>query len=422
MDVNLYYAGKTHAVHLPSDATVKILEPRKIDREKTDSQLIQEALRSPINAEPFDTFIAQYESFLVIVNDHARSTPTATLLKAILPYLDEKDFKIIVASGTHTQPTKEILRNTIFKDLYPKLKDKILLHDAKESATVEIGHTSRGTPVRLNRVITEFEAFIPINSIEPHYFAGYTGGRKSFIPGIAAYESIEANHSMALQESARILQLKGNPLHEDLEEAITMILEDHPTFAINAVLDGEGKIIQTIAGNIIEQLYQGAELARDIYAPEIEEKADILLSVVHPPLDKNLYQAQKGLENCKFAVKDGGIFILISECREGIGPEDYQEMLASGETLDELYDVFKKRVEHYELGWHKVGSIPEFLKTKEFWMVTTLSQETAKKIHVKPFSSIQQAFNEAIKKKGKDATIVIVKDSGNIAPQPTSKT
>ncbi|NIQ08071.1 MAG: nickel-dependent lactate racemase [Candidatus Korarchaeota archaeon] len=422
MDVDLDYAGKTHTVHLPTDATVKILEPRKITRDKTDSQLIQGALHSPINAENFDTFIAQYESFLVIVNDHARSTPTATILKEVLPYLEEKDFKIIVASGTHIQPTKDILRTTIFKDLYPKLKDKILLHDAKESATVKIGHTSRGTPIRLNNVIKDFEAFIPINSIEPHYFAGYTGGRKSFMPGIAAYESIESNHSMALQESARILRLKGNPLHEDLEEAIAMFLEDHPTFAINAVLDGEGKIIQTFAGDIIEQLYHGAKLARDIYAPEIEEKADILLSVVHAPLDKNLYQAQKGLENCKFAVKDGGIFILISECKEGIGPPDYQEMLASGETLDELYDIFKKRVERYELGWHKVGSIPEFLKTKDFWMVTTLSQDTATKIHVKPFYSIQKAVNEAIMKKGKEATIVIVKDSGNIAPQATSKT
>lgn len=422
MDVDLYYAGKTHSIQLPDRTHVEIVKPRTVHREKTASQLIHEALQSPIKADLFATFVRHHDSFLIIVNDHARSTPTATILQEVLPYLEDKDFKLIVASGTHTQPNETVLRNTIFKNLYPTLNEKIILHDAKQSETITLGKTSRGTPIKLNKVIADFDAFIPINSIEPHYFAGYTGGRKSFVPGIAAFETIESNHSMALQENARILRLHGNPLHEDLEEAVNMVLQDHPVFAINTVLDGDGKIIRAFGGDMIEQLYQGAEIAKEIYAPTIKDKADILLSVVHAPLDKNLYQSQKGLENTKFAVKDGGIFILVSECKEGIGPKEYQDMLASGETLDELYDIFKKKATHYELGWHKVGSIPQFLKRKEFWMVTTLSEETAKKIHVQPFSSIQTAVNKALRKKGKDSRLLIVKNSGNIAPQPMSNT
>lgn len=418
MEFNLFFAGEEHRVSIPDSCQVDVIEPKTVKRDKSNEALLQSALHSPINADNFAEFTSNHDSFLLIVNDHARATPTPLILKKVLPYLEGKPFKIIVASGTHVQPSEQLLKERIIGENYEQLKERVVLHDAKESEFVTLGKTRRETPLKFNKIITEFEALIPINSIEPHYFAGFTGGRKSFFPGIAAYDAVEANHSMALKDSAKILSLQGNPLHEDLEEAAKKVVQEYPVFAINLVLDGEGKIVQAFAGDIIKQLYTGAKLAKKIYAPKIEEKADVVLSIVHPPLDKNLYQAQKGLENCKYTVKDGGIFILVAACKKGIGPEDYASMLQSGESIEDLHDHFSRVKENYQLGWHKVGSIPQILQKMDFWMVTNLENETAKKIHVKPFSSIQEAMDKILEQKGKGCKILIVRDAANIAPMP----
>ncbi len=259
-------------------------------------------------------------------------------------------------------------------------------------------------------------AFIPINSIEPHYFAGFTGGRKSLIPGICAFEAIEKNHSMALLDEARMLALRGNPLHEDFEEAAGVIIEGHPTFAINVVFDGAHNIAGVFAGNIFTQLYKGAELAKDIYSPIVNQSPDVVISVVHSPLDQNLYQAQKGFESCLLTLQPGGILILVASCYDGIGPDDYAQMLQSGKSPSDLAAKFEEIKVNYKLGWHKVGSIPPFLAERELWMVTRLDKTNLDRMFIKGFDSIQEAVDNAVAEKGQDCRFLIVEDSANVCP------
>ncbi|MFW9833926.1 MAG: nickel-dependent lactate racemase, partial [Candidatus Thorarchaeota archaeon] len=320
--IQFYYDGKDIDVEMPDGISVEVIRPLSLDLIKSEEEVISESLKEPINSPSFQQFIGDYSSFLIILNDHARATPTPKLLKHILPFLKNKQIGIIIASGTHSLPSEEDVRSLILGEYYSQLRELVVFHDSKATGEfISLGTTSRGTEVRVNKIINEYEAIITINSIEPHYFAGFTGGRKSFLPGISEYYSIEANHSMALLDESRILKLKGNPLHEDLEEAAHFVTDSHPVFGINVVLDGSEKIVGSFAGDIFEQLYQGAELAKKVYAPPINEAPDILVSVVHSPLDQNLYQAQKGFENCLYALKPGGIMILIASCYDGIGPE-----------------------------------------------------------------------------------------------------
>ena len=416
-NIQFYYDGKDIDIEIPDGISVEVIRPLSLDLAKSEDKIISESLEEPINSPSFPKFVDDHSSFLIILNDHARATPTPKLLKHILPFLKNKQIGIIIASGTHSLPSEEDVRSLILGEYYSQLRKSVVFHDSRATGKfISLGTTSRGTEVRVNKIINEYEAIITINSIEPHYFAGFTGGRKSFLPGISEYFSIEANHSMALLDESRILKLKGNPLHEDLEEAAHLVTDSHPVFGINVVLDGSGKIVGSFTGNIFELLYEGAELAKKVYAPSVKEAPDILVSVVHSPLDQNLYQAQKGFENCLYALKPGGIMILIASCYDGIGPEDYEAMLQSASTREGLAAKFEEIKSNYQLGWHKVGSIPTFLEDKELWMVTRISETKLKRMFMRGFTDTQKAIDEAIKKKGSNCQILIVQDSANVCP------
>jgi len=325
-------------IEIPDSCQVEVVEPKVVKLAASEENLILTAINYPIESKSLKDFIDENESFLVIVNDHARPTPTPKILKHVMPLLRGKRFGFVVACGTHDPPSEEDLRELILGEFYDELREDLVIHKSKSGDFIDFGKTSRGTPILVNKIAEEYKAFIPINSIEPHYFAGYTGGRKSFIPGISSYDTIEANHSMALLEETKIMALKDNPLHEDFEEGVRTILEGRPTFAINVVLDGDHNIVGAFGGDIFKQLYEGAKLAKEIYSPVVEKTPDVLISVVHSPFDQNLYQAQKGFENCLLAVKPRGIMILVASCYDGIGPDD----LRIKELLSRLNEEVKE--------------------------------------------------------------------------------
>jgi len=414
--LRLYYNGSKQEVEIPASCTVEVVRPKVISTPMNENDIIETAFKYPTDSISLSNFIEKYDSFLLVLNDHARSTPTPKILKHVLPLLVGKKFGVIVASGTHVLPSEEDLRNQILGDFYDELRKRLVFHDSKNDDFLNLGKTRRGTPILVNKIVSEYEAFIPINSIEPHYFAGFTGGRKSFLPGISAYESIEKNHSMALLDEARIMALHGNPLHEDLEEAARVIVEGHPTFAINVVLDGAHNIAGVFAGNIFKQFYKGTELAKEIYSPNVNQIPDVVISVVHSPLDQNLYQAQKGFESCLLTLRPGGILILAASCYDGIGPKDYAQMLQSGKSPSDLAAKYEEIKVNYKLGWHKVGSIPPFLADKELWMVTLLDKSSLDRMFIKGFDSLQEAVDYAVVKKGQDCKFLVVEDSANVCP------
>lgn len=416
LKIGIHYRDSEEAIRIPDTCKVQVVEPKSIDVPKPASMMIREALLNPIESVPFDDFVTEHGSFLIIVNDHARSTPTPAVLKEILPVIRGKPFKIIIACGTHSKPSESDIRDAILGEFYDELRESTILHDAKQSKMIDFGVTNRGTPVKFNAIVNEFDAIVAVNSIEPHYFAGFTGGRKSLFPGIAAYETIEANHSMALLDESRLLRLKGNPLHEDMEEAVGKLISNHPVFAINLIQDGAMNVAEVVAGDILKQLYVGAETSRNIYAPQIDRKADLVLSVVHSPLDYDLYQGAKGFENTRMSVKDGGIMILVAACPGGIGSEDYERMMTSADSVEGLYLRFLQVMENYELGWHKVGSIPPFLEKNELWMVTDMTDETVRRMHMKRFATVQASVDAALKKLGTDIDVLVVQNSGNVCP------
>lgn len=406
------YGKDKVAIEVPEENIKGIVYPNKVPIREPEA-ILRRALDNPVGMESFDKFIEKSKDILFIVNDGTRPTPTSTILGLLGNKMNLEDAKYIIATGAHRAPTEEEFK-FIFGDLYDKLKPRIIVHDAKkEEDLVYVGTTPNGTRMRINKTAYEAGGIIPIGSVEPHYFGGYTGGRKSFLPGIAGYETIEQNHKLVLNPGAEALKLEGNPVHEDFMEAMKT-LSDKPIFSIQTVLDGERRLYAATTGDIYKSFDKAIAYAKEVFCVSIREKADIVVSVAPYPMDVDLYQSQKAIDNGKLALKKNGILIMVAKCRTGIGPKTFYELLSSKKSSKEVFGMIKKE---YKLGYHKAAKMAEIDGWADMWGVTDLDSKVLKNVFIRPFGSIQEAINEAIKEKGPTAKILFLMDGSITVPQ-----
>ena len=412
MIVRIPYGKEQVEVEVEESKVSEIIAPNVVsvgDETKT----IHTGIEQPINSRRFDEFISDARDLLFIVNDYTRPTPTSKILKAIYTKIKNKDTRFIIATGIHRSPTNEEF-NFIFGDHYNLLKNRIYIHDArKDEDMVYLGTSSTGTEMYVNRLGIEAHKLVTIGSVEPHYFAGYTGGRKSFLPGIASYKTIEQNHKHALSPYAQTLFLEGNPVHEDMVDALETI-KGKEIFSIQTVLDGEKRIYHCTSGHIYDSFMKAIEKAHEVYCVNIKEKTDIVVAVAGYPSDVDLYQSQKALDNGKLALKEGGILILVSECRSGIGEGSYFNLLASSKTPQETLQTIEQA---YKLGYHKAAKIAEIATWAEIWGVTGIAEQDIEQAFIKPCHEVQEAIDKAIEKKGEKAKILFLMDASLTVPK-----
>jgi len=401
MRLDVPYGKETVPLEVP-DGT-EVVYPNEVEV-KDEGRVLADALAEPINAPKFAEFISGQGKTLVIVNDATRPTPTARVLGLIADELTGADCSYIVATGAHRASTEEELRE-IFGGIYDDVRDRVIMHDAKaEDDMVHIGTSKNGTEMYVNKAGVEADKIVIVGSVEPHYFGGYTGGRKAFLPGIASRQTITQNHKYALKPEAKALALDGNPVHEDMIDALKTI-EDKAIFSIMTVLDGEHRIYATTAGHIHDSFYAAIDAANDVFCVPVSGEADIVVSIAPYPMDIDLYQSQKALDNGKLAMAPGGILIMVSKCRMGVGDEAFLDLLASCDTPQE---TLAKLESDYKLGWHKAGKMAEIAVKGEMWGVTDLEDETVSKAFIKPYHNMQEAFDAALAVKGVDARVLVM--------------
>lgn len=372
---------------------------------------IQNAIANPVNSKNFKAFLSDAKKVLIIVNDATRPTPTQKVLNFIFDDLKQTDYHFIIATGAHRGPTPEEYIQ-IFGSFYEQIKNKIIVHDArKKEDMVFLGNSTNGTPMYVNKAGVEADKIIIISSVEPHYFAGYTGGRKSFLPGIASYETIEANHKLALVPQACALALEGNPVHEDMIDAIKTVKQE--IFSIMTVLDKHHKVYAACCGHINDSFHAAINYANQVFAAPLKKKADIVVSVVKFPQDIDLYQAQKGIDNAKLALKENGILILVAKCRHGIGGKAFADLLGASETPKAALETIEKG---YVLGYHKAAKMAEIGLWAQMWAVTDVPADVISKLFIKPFKDLQTALDAALKEKGENADVLFLMDGGLTVP------
>jgi len=395
---------------ISDDVKLSFLEANDVQTGDEDEN-IKAAINNPINSKGFKGFLSDAKKVLVIVNDATRPTPTKKILEFIFDDLKQTDFNFIIATGAHRGPTREEYLQ-IFGSYYKEIKDKIIVHDARaQDDMIFLGKSSNGTQMYVNKAGVEADKIIIISSVEPHYFAGYTGGRKSFLPGIAGYKTIEQNHKLALVPEAKALALDGNPVHEDMIDAIKTVKQE--IFSIMTVLDKHHKVYATCCGHINDSFHAAIDYANEVFAAPLGERADIVVSIVKFPQDIDLYQAQKGIDNAKLALKKDGIMILVAKCRCGIGGKAFADLLGSSDTPGEALDTIEKG---YVLGYHKAAKMAEIGLWAQMWGVTDVDPDIISKLFIKPFSDLQTAIDQALEEKGKDASVLFLMDGGLTVP------
>ncbi len=382
-----------------------------------ETETIRKAIDYPIHSENLRDFLADAKDVLFIVNDATRPTPTAQILEAIHEMISHLDVKFLVATGAHRAPTEEEY-NEIFGSYYAEFKSCIYAHDSRaDKDMVYVGKTRKGTEIYFNRLGMEAHKTVIIGSVEPHYCAGYTGGRKAYLPGIASYKTIEQNHRFTLSPQAKALALEGNPLNEDMKDAMRFV-RGKEVFSIMTVLDRNHRIYAVTAGDIHDSFMAAVGKAKEVFAVKIREKADIVISVARYPMDINLYQSQKAIDNGKLALKEGGILILVSKCRQGIGDETFTRFL---QRYDRPGEVLRLMDENYVLGYHKAAKLAELMTWADIYAVTDLPDDLLRSIFFIPFQSLQEALNHAISAKGKNARVLFLLDGSMTVPTPDLK-
>jgi nickel-dependent lactate racemase len=402
-------------VDLEVDIPHEVVSPNFVEV-GAESEVIEDALNNPVGMESLEDFMKSSERILILVNDATRPTPTAKILLKMRDMLREHgNVRFMVATGAHRGPTEDEYRY-IFGEMYDEFKENIFVHDARKDEDMEyLGVSSNGTEMYLNKMVNESKNIIVIGSVEPHYFAGYTGGRKAFLPGVASYKTIEMNHKHALSEAAQPLAIKGNPVAEDMEDAMK-VLKDLNVFSIQTVLTADHGLYATIAGDLFKSFDISVEKAKEVFCSTCSRKGNIVLTAAPYPMDIDLYQSQKALENGKLALEDGGVIILVSKCRDGVGDDTFLNLLCSENTCE---GVMCRIDEGYKLGYHKAAKMAQIGVYAEMWAISDLHHDTIKMAKLQPCMDIQETFNRAVEKvkeQGKKPYAVILPQGSLTVP------
>ena len=369
----------------------EVVEPNEIKKEKREDLQIA--------VSEISEFCKGGVTF--VVNDDTRPTPTAKLLENLGKEVEKSRF--IIATGNHSPPFK---MEYIFGKAY-KIK-KITVHSSHDNSSY-VGKTRFGNSIYLDNQFLKAERVVVISSTEPHYFAGYTGGRKSLLPGLAGYETIERNHELALKENAKPLNLTGNPVNDEMEDCLELMVREKELLGVNCVLDKDHNIFSIKTGDMKKTFKEAVVDAKKIFAVKIKEKADIVITRATPPLDATLYQAQKAIDHGKLALKEGGVIILLADCKR-IGDRTFYDLLSKNEPRV----VIQKVNENYKLGYHKAARLAALLLESKIFAVTRLDDHALKKIGITPFHTLDEACKEAKEMGG--GKILYLKDGSLTVP------
>ena len=417
--MKLKYGKEEVQLPLSDKNILQVLNLKEQEVLSNPEEKLKNLLKNPIGSSSLKELILQKRSqkILIIVNDITRPTPYKIILPPLLNELDEvgvnkEDIKFIIATGIHRDNYKEELSNIFGEDIISTYK--FINHNADSPDLYYLGKLKSGNELWVNSLVSELDFIITTGVIVPHYFAGFSGGRKSILPGICGRKTIEANHARMVHPNARAGNLKGNPVHEEMQEAAEKVGVD---FNINVVTNEHYEIIEIVAGELLASWQQGVEISRQIYLYPIVKKADVVIaSAGGYPKDINVYQAQKALDNAYQAVKPGGTIILLAECPEGYGEPTFERWIEEANCIDDILNRLNKK---FVLGGHKAFGIARVAKEVEVILISSLPQEKVRKLFFIPMNDLSQATDYVKNKYGEDFQAYIFPSGNIVVPQIT---
>jgi nickel-dependent lactate racemase len=415
MQYNLAYGRGQLTVDLPEKNVVKVMQIKHAAEVEDVLDAVFDVLEVPIEAEPLAAIAEGKRSACVVVCDITRPVPNSQILPPILQTLedagiDPPKITILIATGLHRASTPEERIEILGEDILGR-KYKVIDHNAKKQHQHEyLGVTKNGIPIWIDRRYLEADIKILTGLIEPHFMAGFSGGRKLICPGIAGAETICPWHSPKLleHENARYGVLEGNPVHTEQMEIARKAGCD---FIVNAVINQERKVVAVVGGDMNQAHLKGVSIARKLVVDTVDEPVDIVVtSAAGYPLDKTWYQTIKGIVGAASILKEGGTIIIASECSEGVGSKEFEEIGGRFASFDEFMEAISTE-QFFSVDQWQVEELGKALRKGKVKVVTQgVSAETLQKYFVEHAESVEAAVKTALKEYKSKARIAVIPD------------
>jgi nickel-dependent lactate racemase len=406
---------------LSHHADVEILLPEKTSNTEPVESLLRRSLDNPVGSESLGDLASGAKSVTIAIPDKTRPPVSKDVLPLLVEYLGAagvpaSGVKIFVCCGIHARHTDDEIRDLVGDDLFEMLE--IHQNDGHRLEDFEnLGTTSRGTRVDVNRVLAGSELIVVIGGLAFHYFAGFTGGRKMIIPGAASVNTVENNHRLTLMESGemnpgcRSGALEGNPVHEDMVEAVAYL--PGRAYLVNVIRDGWGAVAGVTSGDLTRSHLEGTGLVRDLFECHIERPCDVAIAGAGGyPFDVNLIQSHKSLGHAAASVRDGGVLIGVLACEEGIGSDTFLPWFkygGSGEVTRSLYD-------NYELNGHTALSFLQKRERVNMILVTELGGDVVERLGVARAEDVNEALRMADAVVGRNARVYVFPRAWGLLP------
>lgn len=420
MKIKIPYGKKVQQAAIDKKNFLGIIQSKKCISVRNEREEVKKALLNPIGSPNLENIVkCKKNKIVIVINDITRPTPGKVLIDALMEELQNiginyENIKLIVATGSHRANTIAELEMMIGKENVKRFK--IENHCCTDENNIKyIGNTKRGMPIYINKIVAEADIKILTGVIVPHHTAGFSGGRKSIIPGVASLNTLKIHHSFPIRlYEPSMGNMDSNPFHQEALEAAKMVGVD---FILNVVQNSKKETIAVVAGDLEAAHKKGVEICRKISEVEIPEIADIV--VTSPggfPRDINLYQSQKAVSVAEKIVKKGGVIILVAECKNGIGGSNFTEWMKQANSPKEVIERFKK--EGFLVGSNKAFMFARALtKSKIIVLTDNISKKYLNDMFMLKAKSLTEAVNMASKIKGKDSKILFLPNAIGLIPK-----
>lgn len=377
--------------------------------------LVKEALANPVGSERLSELARGKKNIVIIASDHTRPVPSKVIMPAMLEEIrktsPDADITILIATGCHRGTTKEELIGKFGEEIVKN--EKIYIHDCDETdKLVNIGTLPSGGACEINSIAVNADLLVAEGFIEPHFFAGFSGGRKSVLPGIASRKTVMANHcsEFIADKNARTGILNNNPIHKDMLWAAKAA---KLAFIVNVVLDADKNVIYAVAGDTEAAHKKGTDFLSELCGARAVE-ADIAISTNGGyPLDQNVYQAVKGMTAAEATVKKGGVIIMLASSADGTGGEHFYHQLADEADIKRTEALFlsRGRNETAPDQWQSQILVRILLHATVIY-ISDMPDEDIRKMHMIPSHSLSDALDKAKEIIGRDDVKIAVIPDG----------
>jgi len=398
MRLSLDYGTTGLDLEVPDEGT-RVIEPTDVLPAPDPTEELRRAIRNPTGVAPLGEIAGQGKTVGISVCDITRAQPRQLMLEALLDEMPEtrpEDITIFIATGTHRANTPEEIEGMLGPEIARACR--VFCHSARDDGALRpMGETSTGVPILLNREWTEMDVRITTGFVEPHFFAGFSGGPKMVAPGLAGLETV-----MHLHDAARIGHPKatwgvidGNPVHEDVREISRLTGVD---FALDVTLNRQQRITQAFAGELLTEHREACDVARRNAMRRVAEPFDVVVTTNSGyPLDQNLYQAVKGMAAAARVVREGGTIIAAAECRDGIPDHGaYMEILRSRGSPRELLQMITSDGYSRPDQWQVQIQAQIQLKARVLVKADGLTDEQVRAAHFEPIQDVGETVERLL--------------------------